>query len=52
MLTISDIFAALIEQRTYRAPLERERAHEIVRSMEGKLEMPLVTAFREAAITR
>jgi putative nucleotidyltransferase with HDIG domain len=52
ILTISDIFAALIEQRTYKPTLPRERAYEILLDMKGKLERPLVEAFREVALNR
>jgi putative nucleotidyltransferase with HDIG domain len=52
ILTISDIFAALIEHRVYKPIMSREQAYEIIRSMHGKLEMPLVTAFREVALSR
>ena len=52
ILTISDIFAALIEHRPYRPPMPRETAYEILRNMKGKLEMPLVEAFREVALNR
>jgi putative nucleotidyltransferase with HDIG domain len=46
ILTIADIFAALIEYRTYKPSLCREGAYEIIRSMRGKVEGPLVAAFR------
>ena len=52
ILTISDIFAALIEYRTYKPVMPREKAYEIVQSMEGKLEKPLIGAFRDVALTR
>jgi HD-GYP domain-containing protein (c-di-GMP phosphodiesterase class II) len=52
ILTISDIFAALIEHRPYRPPVPRENAYEILRAMKGKLEKPLVEAFREVALSR
>jgi len=52
ILTISDIFAALIENRRYRAPMSREDAYGILRGMDGKLERPLVAAFRNVALTR
>src|ERR1700676_306664 len=52
ILTISDIFAALIEHRSYRPAMPREQAYEIVRGMHGKLEMPLVAAFRDVALNR
>ena len=52
MLTISDIFAALIETRTYKPTMPREKAYEILLDMKGKLERPLVEAFREVALSR
>lgn len=52
ILTISDIFAALIEQRSYKSTMPREQAFEIIRRMGGKLEMPLVAAFKDVALTR
>lgn len=52
ILTISDIFAALIEHRHYKPTMPREQAYEILRSMEGKLERPLVAAFRDVALNR
>jgi putative nucleotidyltransferase with HDIG domain len=52
ILTISDIFAALIEHRLYRPPMSRENAFEILQGMQGKLEKPLVTAFKDVALNR
>jgi HD-GYP domain-containing protein (c-di-GMP phosphodiesterase class II) len=52
ILTICDIFAALIEHRTYKPTMPREQAYEIIRGMRGKLEGPLVAAFREVALIR
>jgi len=52
ILTISDIFAALIENRRYRAPMSREDAYDILKGMHGKLEKPLVAAFRDVALNR
>ena len=52
ILTISDIFAALIEHRTYKPTMPREKAYEILQGMQGKLEMPLVEAFKEVALNR
>src|SRR6185437_10374199 len=43
ILTISDIFAALIEDRRYKPSMPRAEAYEILRRMDGKLERPLVT---------
>lgn len=50
LLTISDIFAALVEQRPYRPPMSREAAYKILCGMEGKLEGSLVKAFRKVAL--
>lgn len=52
ILTISDVFAALIEDRRYRPPMSRQDAYDILRGMNGKLEKALVAAFREVALTR
>jgi HD-GYP domain-containing protein (c-di-GMP phosphodiesterase class II) len=49
LLTISDIFAALIESRPYRPPMSRQDAYKILCDMDGKLEQPLVKAFRAVA---
>jgi len=50
LLTISDIFAALIESRPYRQPMSRQDAYKILCDMGGKLEQPLVKAFRNVAM--
>jgi putative nucleotidyltransferase with HDIG domain len=50
LLTISDIFAALVEQRPYRPPMSREAAYKVLCGMEGKLEGSLVKAFRKVAL--
>jgi putative nucleotidyltransferase with HDIG domain len=50
ILTISDIFAALIEDRRYRPSMPRPEAYEILCGMRGKLESPLVAAFKEVAL--
>jgi HD-GYP domain-containing protein (c-di-GMP phosphodiesterase class II) len=42
----------LIEQRTYKPTMSREQAYEILRGMHGKLEMSLVAAFRDVALSR
>jgi HD-GYP domain-containing protein (c-di-GMP phosphodiesterase class II) len=52
ILTISDIFAALIEYRSYEPAMPREKAYEILQGMAGKLEKPLIGAFREVALAR
>jgi HD-GYP domain-containing protein (c-di-GMP phosphodiesterase class II) len=50
LLTISDIFAALIESRPYRPPMPRQNAYKILCDMDGKLERSLVKAFRNVAL--
>ena len=50
LLTISDIFAALIEARPYRAPMPRHTAYQILCDMDGKLETSLVKAFKNVAL--
>lgn len=50
LLTISDIFAALIESRPYSPPISRQDAYKILCGMDGKLERPLVKAFRNIAL--
>jgi HD-GYP domain-containing protein (c-di-GMP phosphodiesterase class II) len=52
VLTISDIFAALVEYRTYKPTMPRETAYEILLGMNGKLEKPLLHAFRDVALNR
>ena len=52
ILTISDIFAALIEDRRYKPPMPRDKAYDIICSMRGKLEAPLVAAFKQVALSR
>ena len=50
LLTISDIFAALIESRPYRPTMPRQNAYKILCGMDGKLELSLVKAFRNVAL--
>lgn len=50
LLTISDIYAALIESRPYRPPMPREAAYKVLCDMDGKLERSLVRAFRNVAM--
>ncbi len=50
LLTISDIFAALIELRPYSPAISRQDAYKILCGMDGKLERPLVKAFRNVAL--
>ena len=50
LLTIADIFAALIESRPYRPAMPRQNAYKILCGMDGKLERSLVKAFRNVAL--
>ena len=50
LLTVSDIFAALIESRPYRPAMPRQTAYKILCGMDGKLERSLVKAFRNVAL--
>jgi putative nucleotidyltransferase with HDIG domain len=50
LLTIADIFAALIEWRPYRPTMPRQNAYNILCGMDGKLERSLVKAFRNVAL--
>ena len=50
LLTISDIFAALIELRPYRPAMSRPDAYKILCGMDGKLEHTLVKAFQRVAL--
>ncbi|MCK1294960.1 HD domain-containing phosphohydrolase [Bradyrhizobium sp. 30] len=52
ILTISDIFAALIEHRQYKPTMPREAAYDILCGMNGKLEKALVASFKDVALTR
>jgi putative nucleotidyltransferase with HDIG domain len=52
ILTISDIFAALIEHRPYKPTMPRTAAYNILCGMTGKLEKALVTSFKDVALTR
>jgi len=49
IMTISDIFGALIERRSYKPPLSGEPAYQILTDMGPKLDVDLVKAFRFAA---
>lgn len=49
LVTICDIYAALIERRPYKAPLSMERAYAILEEMSGRLDPDLVRAFRPIA---
>jgi putative nucleotidyltransferase with HDIG domain len=45
IVTIADIYGALIEQRSYKPPLPSQKAYEILRDMGPKLDKDLVREF-------
>jgi HD-GYP domain-containing protein (c-di-GMP phosphodiesterase class II) len=49
IMTISDIFAALIERRSYKGPMSGEDAYQILVGMGAKLDKELVREFRFAS---
>ena len=51
VVTITDVFAALIERRSYKRPLPGPVAFEIVHGMSGRLEEALIRAFRPVAMS-
>lgn len=48
LITVCDIYAALVERRPYRAPMPAPEAVQILHGMEGKLDMALVRSFGRA----
>ena len=53
MMTVCDIYSALIEQRSYKLPMKAEAAFAILENMvaDGKLDSVLVRAFRTVAFS-
>jgi putative nucleotidyltransferase with HDIG domain len=49
IMTISDVFGALIERRSYKPPLSGDAAYQILLDMGPKLDKDLVRAFKFAA---
>ncbi|SDN18028.1 HDIG domain-containing protein [Methylobacterium phyllostachyos] len=49
LITITDIFAALIEARPYKAPKPAQEAYAILKAMGGKLDADFVRAFAAVA---
>lgn len=49
LVTVCDIYAALIERRPYKQPMEPAQAYKILQEMDGKLEGALVRAFIQVA---
>jgi response regulator RpfG family c-di-GMP phosphodiesterase len=52
ILTIADIFSSLIEHRNNVPTMPRQHAYRLIQRMKGKLEEPLVKAFKDVALTR
>jgi putative nucleotidyltransferase with HDIG domain len=52
LMTIADVFGALIERRAYRGPLSSEAAYRVLESMGPKLDTDLVREFRPFARAR
>ena len=50
MITICDVYGALIERRSYRAPMAPEEAYRVLVTMVGKLDADLVRVFRQVAL--
>jgi putative nucleotidyltransferase with HDIG domain len=50
LVTVCDIFAALIERRTYRATTSAREAYAVLTGMGGRLDRDLVNAFRPLAM--
>ncbi len=49
MITIADVFGALIERRSYKPPMTGQAAYQILLDMGPKLDQDLVRAFRPVA---
>jgi len=52
LVTIADVFGALIERRAYKAPLSSEAAYQVLEGMGSKLDTDLVREFRPFAKAR
>ena len=50
LLTIIDIFSALIDKRSYKEAMSGEEAYQILHGMDGKLERCFVEAFKPVAL--
>jgi putative nucleotidyltransferase with HDIG domain len=51
LVTIADVFGAMIERRAYRAPISGADAYDVLVSMDTKLDQPIVRAIRKTAFT-
>jgi putative nucleotidyltransferase with HDIG domain len=50
MVTICDVYAALIETRSYRAAMAPDEAYQVLMAMAGKLDADLLRAFRRVVL--
>ena len=50
LVSVCDVYGALIERRSYKAPMSAERAYSILEDLSGKLDSDLVRAFRPFAV--
>jgi putative nucleotidyltransferase with HDIG domain len=50
MMTIVDIYSALIDQRAYKKALSANEAYEILEGMTGKIDMDILRAFKPVAL--
>lgn len=50
LVTVCDVYGALIERRPYRAPIEGQKAYDILQSMAGQLDDDLIRAFQPVAV--
>ncbi|MDP4003216.1 HD-GYP domain-containing protein [Methylobacterium sp. NEAU K] len=48
LITVCDVYAALVERRPYRAPMPAAEALKILKGMDGKLDAALVRAFERS----
>lgn len=51
LVTVCDVYGALIEERPYRAPMAASEAYPILEGMKGRLDPDLVHAFRPVVMT-
>ncbi|SFL36935.1 HD-GYP domain-containing protein [Methylobacterium pseudosasicola] len=52
LVTICDVYGALIERRPYRAPMPGERAYGVLKGMAGRLDADFVRAFQPVAAAK
>jgi len=51
LITVCDIFAALIERRPYKMPKSAAAAFQILTDMRGRLDQDLIRAFAPVALS-